>query len=68
MVNIVLGMSLQLLLMLLRKHLYLWLFHPDRLTFIFLLGTCTLAKDKTTSIYADSRYAFRVVHDFVMLY
>ena len=67
MVNIVLGMSLKLLLML-KKHLYLLLFWPNRLNFIFLIGTCTLTKDKTTSIYADSIYAFGVVHDFVMLY
>lgn len=28
---------------------------------------CILAKDKSVTIYTDSRYAFGVVHDFVTL-
>ena len=35
-----------------------------------LTWACTLAKDKTVNIYpdTDSRYAFRVAHDFGMLW
>ena len=29
---------------------------------------CTLVKGKTSNIYTDSRYAFRVVHDFGLFY
>ena len=32
-----------------------------------LTWACTLDKDKTGNIYTDSRYAFRVAHDFGML-
>ena len=31
-------------------------------------GACTLAKDKTTHVYIDSRYAFRVDHDLGLLW
>ena len=33
-----------------------------------LIQTCTLAKDKTANIYIDSKYTFRVAHDFGMLW
>ena len=32
-----------------------------------LTGACSLAKDKSVNTYTDSRYAFRVAHDFGML-
>ena len=32
-----------------------------------LICVCTLAKDKTANIDIDSKYAFRVAHDFGML-
>ena len=33
-----------------------------------LTGSCTLAKDETDNSYTHSRYAFRVVHDFGILW
>lgn len=68
MANIVLGMPLQLLLILLRNHFYLWIFQPNRLNFTHLHGICTLSKDKTANVYTDNRYDFRVAHDFAMLW
>ena len=32
-----------------------------------LLQVCTLAKDKTANIDIESKYAFRVAHDFGMM-
>ena len=32
-----------------------------------LTQACTLVKNKTANIYADSRYTFRVIHDFGLL-
>ena len=57
------GMLLQLLLMLWRHHLYLWLIQPKSLT-----QTCTSAKDKTAYIYTDNRYACGVTRDLGMLW
>ncbi|CAM4720139.1 unnamed protein product [Caretta caretta] len=35
---------------------------------VSLAHTCTLAKDKSVTIYTDSRYAFGVVHDYGQLW
>ena len=43
--NVALGMLLQLLLMLLRDNLYLWLLWPNRMNYM-LLQVFTLAKNK----------------------
>ena len=65
MANIAPGVLLQLLLKLLRQHLYLWLLLPSRLNYTLLQGL--VAKDKTANIYTDSRYAFEVAYDFGIL-
>ena len=63
----ILGMVLQLLLMLLRQHLYLCLLRFSRLLHS-LTGTCTFAKGKKTiNIYTGSKYAFGTAHDFGVL-
>ena len=48
-----LGMLLQLLLRLLRQHIYLQRLQSNRLNYT-LLWACTLAKGKTANIYTDS--------------
>ena len=67
MVNSGLRMLLYLLLVFLRKYLYVILLHHNRLKYT-LIWAYILAKIKIANSHTDSRYAFRVAYDFGILW